>query len=79
MIARTPRTLPCYLDFDGYCDACGDARHECKDTHMGHICSACRTLCAFCGDWLLLDSIALDNQNTTSDALRSLQRFPKRW
>src|SRR4051812_4975622 len=63
MMARTPRTLPCYLDFDGFCDSCGDCRNECKSTHMGNICTECRTLCALCQDWLLTsDVVTLDGQ-----------------
>jgi hypothetical protein len=56
MISRTPRKLPCHEPFDGFCDACGSADAECKDTHLGHICSECRHECAYCEDWMMDDA-----------------------
>jgi hypothetical protein len=40
-----------------FCHYCGGDTHPVKYTHAGHICSDCRTECAWCESWLMGESI----------------------
>lgn len=44
------------------CSVCGDEEFDCRDTHMGSLCSSCTRECAICKDWMLDEEGVRDSE-----------------
>ncbi len=55
-----------------FCASCGGDTLPVEQTHLGLICSDCRTRCAYCEDWMMGAGVTVDGKRMHSECAEEL-------